>query len=243
MTEHQPGWHPDPGGRHEHRYWDGSRWTDDVADAGVTTRDPLGAPGPTDPTVVSSSDPTASMPTAGFGTPPAWDPASGPGDPVGGDRPGTKRGLVLGVAALVAVALVVAGVLFLGGDDDGDGILAADRSELDDDGPFGDLDGPFDDFDDVDDFDDFDDLGGLDGLGLGGFDGTDIDPADMIGSVARIYEDALGLSSAQARCLAEELLGAFDAFDDADGLDDADAFGSAFEAFDSCGISLADLDE
>lgn len=39
MTEHPPGWHPDPRGRHEHRYWDGSQWTDHVADAGVTSTD------------------------------------------------------------------------------------------------------------------------------------------------------------------------------------------------------------
>jgi hypothetical protein len=27
-------WRPDPTRRHQHRYWDGERWTDDVADAG-----------------------------------------------------------------------------------------------------------------------------------------------------------------------------------------------------------------
>jgi hypothetical protein len=32
-------WHPDPTGRHQHRYWDGTRWTDWVADGGVTARD------------------------------------------------------------------------------------------------------------------------------------------------------------------------------------------------------------
>ncbi len=37
-----PAWHPDPTGRHQHRYWDGSRWTGWVADGGVTGRDPLG---------------------------------------------------------------------------------------------------------------------------------------------------------------------------------------------------------
>jgi len=35
------GWHPDPTGRHERRYWDGRLWTDQVADAGETTTDPL----------------------------------------------------------------------------------------------------------------------------------------------------------------------------------------------------------
>ena len=34
-------WHPDPTGRHEHRWWDGTRWTDQVADAGVASTDPV----------------------------------------------------------------------------------------------------------------------------------------------------------------------------------------------------------
>ena len=29
-----PGWHPDPSGDYEVRYWDGSTWTDAVANAG-----------------------------------------------------------------------------------------------------------------------------------------------------------------------------------------------------------------
>jgi hypothetical protein len=35
------GWHPDPSGRHEYRYWNGWVWTDAVADRGVTAVDPL----------------------------------------------------------------------------------------------------------------------------------------------------------------------------------------------------------
>ncbi len=35
------GWHPDPAGRHEMRYWNGSAWTDDVSDGGVSTKDPM----------------------------------------------------------------------------------------------------------------------------------------------------------------------------------------------------------
>ena len=35
------GWHPDPQERHELRYWDGSKWTDHVSDAGVTSKDPV----------------------------------------------------------------------------------------------------------------------------------------------------------------------------------------------------------
>jgi hypothetical protein len=40
-------WAPDPTGRHELRYWNGSEWTDHVADGGVQATDPLpGADGP-----------------------------------------------------------------------------------------------------------------------------------------------------------------------------------------------------
>jgi hypothetical protein len=35
------GWHPDPMGRHQLRYWDGASWTDHVSDAGVTSTDPV----------------------------------------------------------------------------------------------------------------------------------------------------------------------------------------------------------
>jgi hypothetical protein len=33
-------WYPDPSGRHELRYWEGSRWTGHVSDQGVTSLDP-----------------------------------------------------------------------------------------------------------------------------------------------------------------------------------------------------------
>jgi hypothetical protein len=36
-----PGWNPDPVGRHEHRWWDGQKWTSAVADRGVTSDDPI----------------------------------------------------------------------------------------------------------------------------------------------------------------------------------------------------------
>ena len=33
-------WYPDPSGRHELRHWNGSAWTNDVSDQGVTSSDP-----------------------------------------------------------------------------------------------------------------------------------------------------------------------------------------------------------
>ena len=35
------GWHPDPYGHAEHRYWNGHDWTDRVATGGVTSRSPV----------------------------------------------------------------------------------------------------------------------------------------------------------------------------------------------------------
>ncbi|GGN10599.1 scramblase [Terrabacter tumescens] len=35
-----PDWYPDPSGRHEMRYWDGSLWTEHVATGGVQATDP-----------------------------------------------------------------------------------------------------------------------------------------------------------------------------------------------------------
>jgi len=36
-------WYADPMGRHQYRYWNGTAWTDDVADNGVAAKDPLNA--------------------------------------------------------------------------------------------------------------------------------------------------------------------------------------------------------
>jgi hypothetical protein len=35
------GWKADPTGRHQFRYWDGFIWTENVADSGVQSTDPI----------------------------------------------------------------------------------------------------------------------------------------------------------------------------------------------------------
>jgi Protein of unknown function (DUF2510) len=86
MNAPAPGWHPDPTARHEYRYWDGARWSDDVSDNGVTGVDPVGpgglaggpggpGGGPGDPTAVGD-------PTRQFSNPPS------PGGPGYGAAPG-----------------------------------------------------------------------------------------------------------------------------------------------------------
>lgn len=37
----QPGWYSDPYSRHEHRWFDGTGWTDHVSDRGVASQDPV----------------------------------------------------------------------------------------------------------------------------------------------------------------------------------------------------------
>jgi uncharacterized protein YxjI len=39
-ASHPPAWYPDPMGRHEHRYWDGSQWTEHVSSHGRQSVDP-----------------------------------------------------------------------------------------------------------------------------------------------------------------------------------------------------------
>ncbi|HQZ33924.1 MAG TPA: DUF2510 domain-containing protein [Ilumatobacteraceae bacterium] len=43
MTDHAAGWHNDPYGRFQQRYWDGAAWTEHVVTNGVQQVDPLGS--------------------------------------------------------------------------------------------------------------------------------------------------------------------------------------------------------
>ncbi len=42
MTNAAADWYPDPYGRHEHRYWDGTNWTENVSSHGRQSVDPVG---------------------------------------------------------------------------------------------------------------------------------------------------------------------------------------------------------
>jgi hypothetical protein len=90
MTEtKEPGWHDDPLGRHQHRWWDGGRWTEDVADAGVPGKELLPTSVPPVSPVVPPAAPSAPPAKRGRSREPlAW--------------------LGFGVAALVVLALVAA---------------------------------------------------------------------------------------------------------------------------------------
>lgn len=131
-----PGWMPDPSGAHDHRYWDGSQWTEHVSDAGVAAVDPYVPPAPeapaeavappapvepeatvVDPAAGAGSDPTATWPTAPSA--PAPPPPYLPAGPVvdSGGSGGSKRGLLIGATILAAVVAAVVAVAAFGGDD------------------------------------------------------------------------------------------------------------------------------
>lgn len=100
MSGVDAGWQPDPTGRHQHRYWDGTSWTDQVSDDGVVGSDPVDGP-----------PAGAGAPAPGVGA----SPAASPGAPAAGN----KVPLIIG--AVLLVALVGAGIWFLTKDDDGSG--------------------------------------------------------------------------------------------------------------------------
>jgi hypothetical protein len=107
------GWYPDPTGRNEHRYWDGSAWTDQVSTAGRQARDPVAATAPTAPTAPAAPPPAA-----------AW---SGP--------PPKKRRGCLPVALVLLGLLVLAGigggvVLVVSSGDDDDPVARDDTGRV-----------------------------------------------------------------------------------------------------------------
>lgn len=268
MTGSEAGWQPDPTGRHEHRYWDGSKWTDNVADAGVSATDPYDAvsdaPTTVEPAVnpyeapVSSTpdapaawgDPTqatpAADPTAAFSTPappvpPTYAAATAPVD--GDGSGGSKKGFLIGLGVLVAVALAVVAFLALGGDDDDDGDLASNRDTTttvddDDDDTTTTTEDDSDsttttfDLDDEDLFTDMGDMDDLDDLG----DIGDL-PEDFEEMLADIYEDMLNLDRPKAECLADRL-GA--AVRDG-GMTEEQAFSDFMDYMSDCNISMEEL--
>ena len=62
MSASPAGWQKDPTGRHELRYWDGSVWTDDVSNAGVTATDVLEPVPLVSPTARPAMPPTSTPP-------------------------------------------------------------------------------------------------------------------------------------------------------------------------------------
>jgi hypothetical protein len=91
------GWYPDPSGRHEQRFFDGTRWTDHVVDGGVTGVDPVS---PDAPTMVQDAIPGPV-------------PLDGGSASVSGYRRATTR--YLGWPLWAKIAMPIAAVALIGG--------------------------------------------------------------------------------------------------------------------------------
>jgi hypothetical protein len=76
MTDLPASWQTDPTGRHDHRYWDGTKWTDHVADAGVASSDPY-----TEPEPAATSEPADETATPLTWAPPAQATPAEPATP------------------------------------------------------------------------------------------------------------------------------------------------------------------
>jgi len=179
MNTPASGWQRDPTARHEYRYWDGTRWTDDVSDRGVTTTDPMPPAGPgADPTQVidaTQSYPTAPpTPTQSYGAPPTGYQSDGgagfgpygtlPNQPgpygSGGVPPvptqpadsGAKTDLFVGIGVLVIAAIAGLAFLLTKDDDNQDETSSLPLSEQTDptDDPSGSVDDPSDSTDTTD---------------------------------------------------------------------------------------------
>jgi molecular chaperone DnaK len=98
------GWQADPTGRHEHRYWNGNAWTDDVSDAGVSATDPLAA---------STTDTVPGASAAGSA--PSFPPAA----PASSTKAKSRVPLI--AAVVVVLALIVGGVALTSGGGGGGG--------------------------------------------------------------------------------------------------------------------------
>jgi hypothetical protein len=76
MSDIAAGWKSDPTGRHDHRYWNGTAWTEHISDAGVAGVDPApeGLAPPTAPDAPAAEEPTSTFRMTEEGTEP---PATG----------------------------------------------------------------------------------------------------------------------------------------------------------------------
>jgi hypothetical protein len=106
LSTNGSGWHPDPTGRHQYRWWDGTVWSDAVADQGVERRDPIGgsapvaqpqqqppvsggyAPAQQQPPVSGGYAPAQQQPPTSGGYAPAHFQQASSGGPSGGFPPG-----------------------------------------------------------------------------------------------------------------------------------------------------------
>ena len=101
-------WDPDPTGRHQYRWWDGEQWTDQVADDGMQTVDPVSS---TEASLPHDAPPLPPPPPSS--APGASKPESGslPPDPL--SMLASRRRRLGGFLLEIPLALVTLGIGYL----------------------------------------------------------------------------------------------------------------------------------
>lgn len=121
MTEQPaPGWYADPTRRFDHRYWDGTTWTEHVSRNGQATTDPLdggGAePGTGQDTAADTGAPAAGTPGWETGTGQPWHTGSGQTWETGGGAPSWQtQARTTGRTNTKAVVSLVLSIIWFGG--------------------------------------------------------------------------------------------------------------------------------
>jgi hypothetical protein len=77
VTPGQAGWHADPFGRYDFRYWDGGRWTRAVMRDGQVDTDPDQEPALEEPAAAGQAGHGGTLPSAASPATPGGDPGSG----------------------------------------------------------------------------------------------------------------------------------------------------------------------
>jgi len=115
----EPGWHNDPLGRHESRYWDGTQWTEHVSDGGVQSTDPVDGSAPS--SEAAAADPTQPVVTSGgaYGAASPADEGLQQYANTGAQKSGGFPIVPVVIGLVVAAVVVGALVFFVGGGDDG----------------------------------------------------------------------------------------------------------------------------
>lgn len=203
MSEQSGSWQPDPFGRHQYRYWDGSQWSDQVSNDGVLSTDPPsagpgGAASGTDPAgwgAAGASDPTAAMPASASPPPPGGGGPGGPAGPPPDQPKGSGANMPAIIGGIVILALIIGALVWF--------------------------------------------------LVLSDDDGVD---EELRGEVISSLRSEMGLSAAQAGCVADELTDSGDIADIADAIERGDdptdeQLLVIFDAFEECDVDPTSGDD
>lgn len=111
VTDPPAGWHADPTGRFDQRYWDGTSWTDHVATGGTRSTDPVRAKSGGEPaTSDRPTETTAHDPSEASGTQPTGRAQPGAPGQEAAFSTGAFVGLIIATVFIALVGIIVGAI-------------------------------------------------------------------------------------------------------------------------------------